>query len=250
MIINLYAGHNPDGKIGAGEVGILKESTEARKVRDFMNNILLSRGYRVVDCTCENAIRKKDIVPKIAENIALNESLINIGIHFNTSSTHQLRGVEIYVSDNLSEQSRIACNNILNHMSRQGFENNGIMFIHNNEELNTIKNLIIVNCCYIDNIKDCELYSPNTVASAISRGIIDTFGTKEVNILYKVKVAIKQTFIRKGPGTDSNVSLDNRGKRISKKEGTTLTIIEEKNGWGKLKSGEGWINLRQVMKLS
>ena len=32
MRINVHAGHNPDGKIACGSIGIIKESTEARKV--------------------------------------------------------------------------------------------------------------------------------------------------------------------------------------------------------------------------
>ena len=33
MKINVHAGHNPDGKIDCGAVGLIKESTEARKVK-------------------------------------------------------------------------------------------------------------------------------------------------------------------------------------------------------------------------
>lgn len=31
--------------------------------------------------------------------------------------------------------------------------------------------------------------------------------------------------------------------------GATFTIVEEKNGWGKLRSGKGWVNLKFVEKL-
>lgn len=31
--------------------------------------------------------------------------------------------------------------------------------------------------------------------------------------------------------------------------GTTFVIVEEKNGWGKLRSGKGWVNLKFVEKL-
>ena len=33
MKINVHAGHNPDGKIACGAVGLIRESTEARKVK-------------------------------------------------------------------------------------------------------------------------------------------------------------------------------------------------------------------------
>lgn len=33
MIINVHAGHNPDGKVACGAIGIIRESTEARNVK-------------------------------------------------------------------------------------------------------------------------------------------------------------------------------------------------------------------------
>ena len=52
---------------------------------------------------------------------------------------------------------------------------------------------------------------------------------------YKVKVNVSDLYIRKGPGTnyDTNGFI---------KPGV-YTIVETKNGWGKLKSGQGWIYL-------
>ena len=40
MRINVHAGHNPDGKIACGAIGIIKESTEARKVVKELKKIL------------------------------------------------------------------------------------------------------------------------------------------------------------------------------------------------------------------
>ena len=34
MKFNIHAGHNPDGKVANGAVGLIKESTEARVVKD------------------------------------------------------------------------------------------------------------------------------------------------------------------------------------------------------------------------
>ena len=53
---------------------------------------------------------------------------------------------------------------------------------------------------------------------------------------YKVKVEIPDLNIRKGPGTN----FDKIGKFTGK---GVFTIVEEKDGWGKLKSGLGWIKL-------
>lgn len=58
---------------------------------------------------------------------------------------------------------------------------------------------------------------------------------------YTVVVNTSALNIRKGPGMDNPVSgiIRDRG---------TYTIVEEKNGWGKLKSGAGWISLAYCKK--
>jgi N-acetylmuramoyl-L-alanine amidase CwlA len=53
------------------------------------------------------------------------------------------------------------------------------------------------------------------------------------NFTVKIKVDLN---VRKGPGTSYSVV-------TVVKPGEVFTIVEEKNGWGKLKSGAGWISL-------
>ena len=62
------------------------------------------------------------------------------------------------------------------------------------------------------------------------------------NLHYQVKVTASTLNYRKGPGInyDINGTITNKG---------IYTIIEESNGWGKLKSGEGWISLKYTKKL-
>ncbi len=62
-----------------------------------------------------------------------------------------------------------------------------------------------------------------------------------VGIPYKVRVDITDLNIRKGPGTN----FDRTGKYTGK---GVFTIVEEKDGWGKLKSGAGWICLAYTSK--
>ena len=56
---------------------------------------------------------------------------------------------------------------------------------------------------------------------------------------YTVKVTIPDLAIRKGPG----INYEKRGAVTGK---GVFTIVEEKDGWGKLKSGAGWIPLTLV----
>lgn len=59
---------------------------------------------------------------------------------------------------------------------------------------------------------------------------------------YQVYVGIPDLCIRTGAGT--NYSLTGKHTGIG-----TFTIVEEKNGWGRLKSGAGWISLAFATKL-
>ena len=59
---------------------------------------------------------------------------------------------------------------------------------------------------------------------------------------YKVKVTASALRIRRGPGLNySIVGVIRRGE--------VYTIVETKNGWGKLKSGKGWIALEHTKKI-
>ena len=59
---------------------------------------------------------------------------------------------------------------------------------------------------------------------------------------YKVKVTANALNIRSGAGMDYKVvgCITDKG---------VYTIVQEKNGWGKLKSGAGWISLKYTTKI-
>ena len=59
---------------------------------------------------------------------------------------------------------------------------------------------------------------------------------------YQVKVTASALNYRKGPGTNYGINGTITDKGI-------YTIVEESNGWGKLKSGAGWISLKYTKKL-
>lgn len=65
---------------------------------------------------------------------------------------------------------------------------------------------------------------------------------KTNNTSYKVKVTADVLNVRKGAGTNYAVT-------TSVKRNEIYTIVETKNGWGKLKSGAGWICLDYTKKV-
>ena len=62
------------------------------------------------------------------------------------------------------------------------------------------------------------------------------------NSSYKVKIIASVLNVRKGAGTNYSIA-------TTVKKNEVYTIVEEKNGWGKLKSGAGWISLSYTSKL-
>ena len=67
--MNFSAGHNPDGKIASGAIGIIKESTEARNVVSHMVKFAKAEGKTVYDCTCNNGTGQKDVLRKYVLNV-------------------------------------------------------------------------------------------------------------------------------------------------------------------------------------
>ena len=59
---------------------------------------------------------------------------------------------------------------------------------------------------------------------------------------YMVRVTASLLNVRKGPGTGYGINTTIR-------KGGVYTIVEESNGWGKLKSGAGWIKLSYTTKV-
>lgn len=59
---------------------------------------------------------------------------------------------------------------------------------------------------------------------------------------YKVKVTASVLNVRKGAGTKYGIA-------TTVKKGEVYTIVGESNGWGKLKSGVGWISLAYTQKV-
>ena len=65
MRINVHAGHNPAGKVACGAVGLINESTEARRVKDEVISKLRQLGHTVYDCTIDNGTGQADVLKKI-----------------------------------------------------------------------------------------------------------------------------------------------------------------------------------------
>lgn len=82
------------------------------------------------------------------------------------------------------------------------------------------------------------------VKAAMTVGGVITPGTAENATQggYKVKITASVLNVRKGAGIGYGIA-------TTVKKNEVYTIVDESNGWGKLKSGAGWISLKYTIKL-
>lgn len=85
-----------------------------------------------------------------------------------------------------------------------------------------------------------EPFVRDSVAWQVFKGLLRYAG--EVFQPYRVKVTATALNIRAGAGTGFKITGTIRNQGI-------YTIVEEKNGWGKLKSGMGWICLSYTKRV-
>ncbi len=185
MIINVHAGHNPDGKVACGAIGYIKESTEARRVKNEVVRMLKELGHTVYDCTCENGANASDVLKKIVNKCNAHDVDLDVSIHFNAAGNlpedGKTTGTEVLLYSGYSKAGNYAVA-VSEAIEELGFKNRGIKF---RPDLYFLKNTkapaILVECCFVDDKDDVELYDHYKMAKAIVKGIAGIeFAEKEV----------------------------------------------------------------------
>ena len=89
-----------------------------------------------------------------------------------------------------------------------------------------------------------EKHEQKKFGKAYAKGILKTLGISENsnNRGYVVRITASALNVRSGPGTSYKIN-------TVVKKNEAFTIVEEKNGWGKLKSGAGWIYLKYTKRV-
>lgn len=243
MVYTIHAGHNPDGKVGCGAIGLIKESTENRKVKNELIRILRARGLEVYDATVDNGGSASDVLQKIVKKCNAHNVDLNISIHFNagakTKTNNKTTGVEVWCYSRESKTAVSYAEKVCKEISKLGFTNRGVKFSKGLYVLkHTKKPTILIECCFCDDPDDVKIYDGVKMAEAIATAIT---GAKVVSIPYQVK-------------TPADFPVYNQARFDSTivmfiKNAGVYTITEEKNGFGKLKSGIGWVNLVKAKRI-
>lgn len=250
MIFNVHAGHSLYCR---GAKGILDEVTEDRKVKNRVIELLKNAGHTAYDCTDDIGLTQNANLSNII--IDCNSHLVDldVSIHLNSGRNdyggdNSTGGVEVYgYDDRVQEVSERICSNISSSLNirNRGFKINGNLYVLRK----TKAKAILIECCFVDDRDDASRWNPDKCAEAIVKGLLNTntFITPSPsatvsNTPYLVRVNIDNLNIRSGPGTNFKKTGKYTGKN-------SFTIVEEKSGegstkgWGRLKSGAGWISL-------
>ena len=204
MRINVSAGHNPDGKVACGAVGLLKESTEARRVTNEVVRLLKEQGHTVYNCTCDNGTSQGDVLKKIVAKCNQHSVDLDVSIHFNAGASAQKKngqttGTEVLVYND-SSKAMAAAQRVAKQISALGFKNRGIKIRDALYFLrNTKSPAMLVECCFVDDGDDAALYDYKKMAAAIVQGITGVKANdtktdqKQTQKLYKVQVGAYST---------------------------------------------------------
>lgn len=176
MRINVHAGHNPAGKVACGAVGIINESTEARRVKDEVISQLRELGHTVYDCTVDNGTGQSDVLKKIVAKCNAHAVDLDVSIHFNAGAGDQkgngkTTGVEALLYSNASRAYGYA-EKVCRTIAELGFRNRGLQYRPNLAVLkNTKSPAMLIECCFVDDRDDVQLYDYRSMAAAIVHGI-------------------------------------------------------------------------------
>ena len=204
MRINVSAGHNPDGKVACGAVGLLKESTEARRVTNEVVRLLKEQGHTVYNCTCDNGTSQGDVLKKIVAKCNQHSVDLDVSIHFNAGASAQKKngqttGTEVLVYND-SSKAMEAAQRVAKQIAALGYKNRGIKIRDGLYFLrNTKSPAMLIECCFVDDGDDAALYDYKKMAAAIVQGITgdkisdEKTNQKKETKLYRVQVGAYST---------------------------------------------------------
>lgn len=260
MKFTIHAGHNPDDKKYCGAVGLLKESTENRKVKDEVMRLLKLKGHTVYDCTVDNGTSVSDIVNKQVKNMNSYSNVdLHISIHFNSGANDKTgngksTGTEVLVYNTSGTKNEFA-KRICAKIEKLGYKNRGVKV---RTDLGVLKNSVgqalLVECCFVDDKDDVSLYDYKSMAKAIVEGIlnetiVENVTTSSSDSSYAVNCDVLN--VRYGRGTEYEIAGKlKRGDKVD-----IWSISKDKNGddWGSFRYSFtpdiiGYVNMKYLTK--
>ena len=248
VTIDAGHGHNTPGKRAVDDS--FREWDVNDRVADYLQPMLESKGitvYRVDDVTGQTDVSLNTRLQR-----AINYgSDLHVSIHQNAvgNEWHPATGTETYYSVLGSEKSQSLAKQVAQKMANYiGTNNRGDKgttnelfitreFTRAGIDANLYEGSFMSNKEDVEQMKT-EEYA-NSYAKAIAESILSTYRSEISNEPFTVRVKkdLNETLtIRDKAHYTGNMT----GEVVP---GEVLTIVDVENGWGKLKSGLGWINI-------
>lgn len=173
---NIHAGHCPQGQGASGASGLLQESVEDRKVKNWVISALRNAGHTVYDCTDETNCTVGQNLRRIVDKCNAHAVDLDVSIHFNSGAEDEkgngkTTGVEVLLYSSASKAYNRA-EEVCKAIASVGFKNRGLKY---RPDLYVLKNTtapaMLVECCFVDDKDDVQLYDYRSMASAIVFGI-------------------------------------------------------------------------------
>lgn len=192
---NVHAGHNPSGKVACGSTGYLNESDENRNVCNGLIEKIKSAGHVAYNCTCDDGTSQKDVLQKIVAKCNQHTVELDISIHFNALSKEYIsdgktKGVEVWIHpNNRGKEVEKTAQEICNSVAKLGFTNRGVKYSDGLYVLkNTKSQAMLIECCFVDDVDDFQLYECSKMVQAIYDGlsIESVENTKEKKLYYVI----------------------------------------------------------------
>ena len=245
MRFTIHAGHNPDGKTACGAIGLIKESTENRNVKNEVIRLLKEEGHTVYDCTVENGTSVSDIVNKqVSKMNSYSDIDLHISIHFNEGANDKTgngksTGVEVLVY-NTSGTKYDTAKRICSKIECLGYKNRGVKIRTNLGVLSKTKaQTLLVECCFVDDKDDIDLYNYKSMAKAIVEGILNK--TISVSVPVPTPVPSEEVFYRAVSGSfnNKNNALDRKASlEKSGFDGVFLdAFVKDEKTWYRVMAG-------------
>ena len=245
MRIGIDKGHTVQNGGVCGACGLLKESVENRPVGNKVIEKLRILGHTVIDCSCDYSKDRNEQLAAIVNKANAQKLDLFLSLHLNAGGG---TGAEVYTT-NTSGAKQEAKKLIDTYCNRTGFKNRGHKYAEFYVLRHTVAPAMLIEMAFVDTESDFKKWNDlgaELIANAIVEGItgqvvqekpVETPSTTS----YTVKITADVLNVRAGAGTNYKVNTQVR-------KGEVYTIVGESNGWGKLKSGAGWISLKYTSK--
>ncbi|MGL5244092.1 MAG: N-acetylmuramoyl-L-alanine amidase, partial [Sarcina sp.] len=171
MKIGVDDGHTLNG-YDTGAVGIANETDWNRAIGNSLRTKLKSLGHTVVNCTIDSGCSSINDSLRKRVSIANNSSLdVFISLHANASDSHKANGTEVWISGTGGKAERYA-KSVCTILATLGYYNRGVKVGNLYVTKNTVAPAILVECGFIDNQRDVNLFNADKIADAICLGVI------------------------------------------------------------------------------